>query len=518
MTRTEDDALDEFIDKQLAKGYIRPSISPYTSSFFFIKKKDGKLRPVQDYRNINKWTVHNQYPLPLITTLIRELGGAVIYTKLDVRWGYNNVRIKAGDEHKAAFKTRRGLYEPTVMFFGLTNSPATFQAMMNALYRDTIRKHEARGTTIRIYMDDIAIATKNLSLPLHEAAVSDVLQVAKDNSLFFKLLKSVFHASAIDYLGVILEKGKTRMDPAKVSGVPDWPTPRCIKDVRSFHGFCNFYRAFIAGFSKIALPLNALTKKGQPFVWTMAAQEAFDTLKWKVTEEPVLLHPILTRPFKLEVDASGFAIGAVLMQKGDDDRRHPVGFYSTTLTSAERNYDIYDFELLAIVKSLRHWRPLLAGSPHKIKVFSDHMNLQYWRDPQKISRRVAREVFELADYDIEIHHLKGSANGQADALSRQPDFDQGEGDNEGVVVLPDALFARSTKTGDGGEQDEDIIRSWVDPHQLKKIDGVWRKEGRIVVTTKSPYTKQLIHDHHDLSVHGHPGISRTTDLVQRQYW
>ena len=148
MTRTEDDALDEFINEQLAKGYICPSISPYASSFFFIKKKDGKLRPVQDYRNINKWTVRNQYPLPLITTLIRELGGAKIYTKLDVRWGYNNVRIKAGDEHKAAFKTQRGLYEPTVMFFGLTNSPATFQAMMNALYRDTIQKHEARGTTI----------------------------------------------------------------------------------------------------------------------------------------------------------------------------------------------------------------------------------------------------------------------------------------------------------------------------------------------------------------------------------
>ena len=196
--------------------------------------------------------MRNQYPLPLITTLIRELGGAMIYTKLDVRWGYNNVRIKAGDEHKAAFKTRRGLYEPTVMFFGLTHSPATFQAMMNALYCDTIRKHESRGTTIQIYMDDITIATKDLSLPLHEAAVSDVLQVARDNSLFFKLSKSVFHASAIDYLGVIPERGKTRMDPAKVSGVHNWPTPKCVKDVHSFHGFCNFYRAFIAGFSKIA--------------------------------------------------------------------------------------------------------------------------------------------------------------------------------------------------------------------------------------------------------------------------
>ena len=327
------------------------------------------------------------------------------------------------------------------MFFGLTYSPATFQAMMNTLYRNTIQKHKAVGTTIWIYMDDIAIATKRLSLSLHEAAVSDILQLAKDNSLFFKLSKSVFHALAIDYLGVILEKGRTRMDPSKVSGVCDWPVSKCVKDVCSFHGFCNFYYAFITGFSKIALPLNTLTKKGQLFVWTAATQQVFDTLKQKVTEEPILLHPILTQPFKLKVNTSGFAIGTVLMQKGDNGQRHPVGFHSTTLTPAEHNYNIYDLELLAIVKLLRHWHPLLVGSPHKIKVFSDHMNLQYWRDPQKISRREAHKVLELADYDIEIHHLKGSVNGQADALSRRPDFDQGEGDNEGVVVLPDTLFA-----------------------------------------------------------------------------
>ena len=145
------------------------------------------------------------------------------------------------------------------------------------------------------------------------------------------------------------------------------------------------------------------------------------------------------------------------------------------------------------------------------------MNLQYWRDPQKISRRVACEVLELADYDIEIHHLKVSANGWADALSRRPDFNQGEGDNEGVVVLPNTLFAQSTMLGDEEGQDEEVIAPWVDPHQLKKIDGVWQKDGRIVVTAKSPYTKQLIHEHHDLLIHGHPGISQTTDLVQRQY-
>ena len=219
---------------------------------------------MQDYRNINKWTVCNQYPLPLITSLIRDLGGAHIFSKLNVRWGYNNVCIE-GDEYKAAFKTRRGLFEPTVMFFGLTNSPATFQAMMNSLYRDTITKHEAFGTFIRIYMDDITIATHMLSLEAHMAAVKDVLTVARDNSLYFKPSKCVFHAPSIDYLGVILERGVTHMDPVKVAGVCDWPTPKNTREVHSFHGFCNFYCPFIKAFSQIALPLNTLTKKDITF-------------------------------------------------------------------------------------------------------------------------------------------------------------------------------------------------------------------------------------------------------------
>src|ERR1700761_2181441 len=162
----------------------------------------------------------------------------------------------------------QGLYKPTVMFFGLTNSPATFQAMMNHIYHNTILKHETHGTIIHIYMDDIAIATKNPSLTAHVAAVRDVLMVAKEHSLFFKLSKCVFHASSINYLGVILEKGVTRMDLVKVAGIKSWPTPKTVRDVHSFHGFCNFYRSFIKGFSNLALPLNALTKKDTPFVWT----------------------------------------------------------------------------------------------------------------------------------------------------------------------------------------------------------------------------------------------------------
>ena len=163
---------------------------------------------------------------------------------MDIRWGYNNIRIKEGDEHKVAFKTRYGLYEPTIMFFGLTNSPATFQIMMNHIFRPIIAKHELLGTSIQVYMDDIAIATWTCDSD-HTAAVSNVLQLAADDDLYFKPEKCIFHAPRIDYLGVILEKGVTSMDPVKIAAITDWPMPKKVKDIRSFLGFCNFYRTFI---------------------------------------------------------------------------------------------------------------------------------------------------------------------------------------------------------------------------------------------------------------------------------
>jgi hypothetical protein len=394
----------------------------YASSFFFIKKKDGKLRPVQDYRKVNTWTVCNQYPLPLIGDLIRDLSGAIIFTKFDVRQGYNNIRIKEGDEHKAAFKTRRGLFEPTVMYFGLCNSPATFQAFMNDIYQPIIAKHNLLGTAIHVYMDDIAVATKVSLSPsqlhtAHVAAVTDVLKVTLEHNLYFKPEKCVFHVPSIDYLGVILEKGVTRMDPIKISGIKDGPIPKTVKDVHSFLGFCNFYRPFIRGFATVARPLNKLTRKDTPWMWTDRQQQAFTTLKHQVTSEPILAQPVLNDQFDLEVDASGFAVGVVLLQKKEDGKRHPVGYYLATLNEAKRNYDIYNLELLTIVKTLCNWRPLLAGSPHDIRVFSDHMNLQYWCDPQKISRRVAHEFLELQEFPIKIHHVKGQSNRRADALS-----------------------------------------------------------------------------------------------------
>jgi hypothetical protein len=319
MTRDKDTALEKFLDEMVGKGYIRPLKSPYASPFFFVKKKDGKLRPVQDYRRLNSHTVRNQYPLPLIAQLISDLSGAHIFSKVDVRQGYNNIRIKKGDEWKAAFKTKFGHWEPLVMFFGLTNSPSTFQEMMNVIYKEVIEKHAARGTIIRIYMDDIAIATTG-TMQDHIDAVRDILRVAEQHDLYFKLSKCTFHASSIDYLGVIIEKGMTRMDPVKIAGIKNWPTPIKVKDIRSFLGFCNFYRPFIRGFAHLARPLNELTRKDAEWSWGTRHQKAFEELKTRVTTEPVLAHPILTDPFELEVDASGFAMGAVLLQRKEDGK------------------------------------------------------------------------------------------------------------------------------------------------------------------------------------------------------
>ncbi len=210
------------------------------------------------------------------------------------------------------------------------------------------------------------------------------------------------------------------------------------------------------------------------------------------------------------MDASGYTVGAVLLQRKEDGKKHPIGYYSATLNEAQRNYDIYDLELLAIIMALKNWRPLLVGSPHKIVIYSDHLNLQYWRLPQRISCRVAREVLELSEYDFEIRHLPGRLNRRADALSRQPGYDQGENDNKDIVMLPDHVFVRGGATQCAPPmrkivvqeemeatdpiyaQDEELLKPWIDAHRLKKIKGTWYKDGRRVVMGRMEHKRTFI--------------------------
>ena len=383
LTPAEQIELDKFLKENLEKGYIRPSQSPMASPFFFVSKKDGKLRPCQDYRYLNDWTIKNAYPLPLISEIMDKLKGAKYFTKLDVRWGYNNIRIKKGDEWKAAFKTNKGLFEPTVMFFGMCNSPATFQAMMDNIFMTMID-----GRLIIVYMDDILIfADTKEEL---KRITRMVLEKLRENDLFLKAKKCEFCKPKIEYLGMIIEEGRISMDPIKLAGIRDWPVPTTVKQVRSFLGFGNFYRKFISHYSDLAQPLNDLTKKDKKFEWEIACQQSFDTLKRRFTEEPVLLMPDPAKPFQIESDASKVASGAVLTQLDSNGDRHPVAFMSKTFNDTERRYEIYDRELLGIIRALKEWRHYIQGSEHVTTIFSDHKNLTYFRTAQKLNDRQAR--------------------------------------------------------------------------------------------------------------------------------
>jgi hypothetical protein len=309
----------------LEKGYICPSKSQYSSPFFFVGKKDGKSRPVVDYRKLNSFTVPDQYPLPLIQELVDKVQDARLFSKMDVRAGYNNIRIKEGDKYKATFKMNMGLFENTVMPFGLKNAPSVFQQMMNTEFADII----ATGRVI-IYMDDILVATHN-SLEEHRQLVHQVLARLKKLDLYLKPAKCIFETKKIEFLGVILEDGTVTMDPVKVAGVEEWKEPKTVKDIHKFLGFCNFYRRFIWGFSHIAKPLNSFLKNDVKWSFGNTKKAAFEKLKKLICEEPVLIQPDQKKQFEVEVDTSNYAVGAVLMQWDDKNVLHCHGSAGTPL-------------------------------------------------------------------------------------------------------------------------------------------------------------------------------------------
>ena len=340
------------------------------------KKNTEELRPVQDYREINEWTIPNKYPLPLISELIDQLQGAKYFTKVDVKKGYNNVRIAEGDEWKAAFKTNMGLFEPTVMFFGLCNSPATFQMMMNEILREEIEQGH-----VRVYMDDIIIFHRTIQ-ELREIT-DKVFKKLIEHNLYLQPEKCEFEKEEIEFLGIIVSEGKVRMDPVKVSAVKEWPTPKKKKDVQSFLGFTNFYRRFIKDYGKIAKPLTELTGK-QEWKWTDSQGKAFAELKKRLMEELVLLIPDNQKPFRVEADASLIGMGAVLWQP-EGEVWKPAAYMLKAFTPTERNYTTEDREMLAVMKALRHWKQYLQGAMHKVEIQTDHLNLTYFKKPQDLN-------------------------------------------------------------------------------------------------------------------------------------
>ena len=323
LSPAERDEVQRQVTDLLERGWINPSKSPYGSPILFVQKKDGSLRMCVDYRALNKQTVKNRYAMPRIDDLMDQLRGSIFFTKIDLAQGYHQIRISESDTEKTAFRTPIGHFEYRVLPFGLTNAPATFQSVMNDIYSDLLIKY------VKVYIDDILVHSKTPEE--HVKHVAEVLQRLRVNKLFAKMKKCEFMTNTLTYLGLSVSPEGLRPDPEKVEAIKDWATPTDVHEVRSFLGFGNYFRRFIQGYSNLVVPLVALTKKDAKFDWTPQCEEAFQGVIWNLINAPTLILPDPSRPYQVVSDASGFGLGAVLLQ---EDK--PIAFESRKMSSAER--------------------------------------------------------------------------------------------------------------------------------------------------------------------------------------
>ncbi|CAA0819578.1 Uncharacterized mitochondrial protein AtMg00860, partial [Striga hermonthica] len=392
------------IQELLRLGFIRPSVSPWGAPVLFVKKKDGSMRMCIDYRDHNRLTIKNKYLLPRIDDLFDQLRGAYVFSKIDLRSGYHQLKIKESDIAKTAFRTRYGHYEFVVMPFGLSNAPAVFMDLMNRIF------HPYLDQFVIAFIDDILIYSK--SQKEHEEHLRVVLETLRREKLFAKFSKCEFWLQRVSFLGHVITQAGIEVDPSKVSAVQNWSTPRSPSEVRSFLGLAGYYRRFIEGFSKIALPLSQLTRTSMKFEWTDRCEASFQNLKRRLTSAPVLTIPDPSRSFTIFSDSSRQGLGCVLMQDGQ-----VVAYASRQIKSHEQNYPTHDLELAVVVHALKIWRHYLYGG--RCEIFTDHKSLQYIFTQKELNMRQRRWLELVKDYDFSIQYHPRKANIVADALSRK---------------------------------------------------------------------------------------------------
>nr|ABD28305.1 RNA-directed DNA polymerase (Reverse transcriptase) [Medicago truncatula] len=372
MSASELSELKKQLEDLLEKKFVRPSVSPWGAPVLLVKKKDGSMRLCIDYRQLNKVTIKNRYPLPRIDDLMDQLVGARVFSKIDLRSGYHQIKVKDEDMQKTAFRTRYGHYEYKVMPFGVTNAPGVFMEYMNRIF------HAFLDRFVVVFIDDILIYSKTEEE--HAEHLKIVLQVLKEKKLYAKLSKCEFWLKEVSFLGHVISGDGIVVDPSKVEAVSQWETPKSVTEIRSLLGLAGYYRRFIEGFSKLALPLTQLTCKGKTFVWDVHCEKSFGELKKRLTTAPVLILPKSDEPFVVYCDASKLGLGGVLMQEGK-----VVAYASRQLRIHEKNYPTHDLELAAVVFVLKIWRHYLYGS--RFEVFSDHKSLKYFFDQKELNMR-----------------------------------------------------------------------------------------------------------------------------------
>ena len=496
------------VRRQLAdyveKGWIRPSSSPFGSPVLFVRKKNGELRMCVDYRELNKITRRNRYPLPRVDEMFDVLFEAKIFSSLDLKSGYNQLRIKEGDEHKTAFLTRYGLFEFLVLPFGLSNAPATFMTLMNDVLRPYIDKF------VLVYLDDILVFSKTEEE--HVTHLKQVLTELQKHHLFLNPEKCAFGAEQVTFLGHLVASTGISPDPAKVEGVKNWPVPTTLHEIRGFLGFVNFFRKFIPDFARVALPLTELTKTTSPGCGKMTpeATTAFHKLKQLLISAPVLIVPETgpSAKFTVITDASDFAIGFSLHQDRGKGLQ-PVAYNARKLSGAERNYPVQEKELLAIVTAVQAFRTYLEGC-QEVKVLTDHKSLTTFFQHKNLQGRKARWAEKLAPYAnyLTIEYKKGPEN-SADGLSRRPDLLQAisEVQTTWLEELQKSYLEDSLYNG-----------TMTLPSHIYFHGGKYWSSGKLCVPDNQDLRRQLLKEAHDNASAGHPGIKRTLWKLQDSYW
>ncbi|KAJ9557045.1 hypothetical protein OSB04_011659 [Centaurea solstitialis] len=492
-------------EMQELSSQLQEFSSPWGAPVLFVKKKDGSFRMCIDYRELNKITIKNRYPLPRIDDLFDQLQGATYFSKIDLRSGYHQMRVREEDIAKTAFRTRYGHYEFLVTPFGLTNAPAVFMDLMNRVCRPYLDKF------VIVFIDDILIYSR--SKEDHEHHLRLILELLKAEQLYAKFSKCEFWIREVHFLGHVVNKEGIHVDPAKVEAVKKWEAPKTPTEIRQFLGLAGYYRRFIANFSKIAQPLTTLTQKDKKFIWGEKQEEAFQLLKHKLCNAPILALPEGTNNFVVYCDASHQGLGCVLMQN-----EKVIAYASRQLKVHEKNYTTHDLELGAVVFAFKIWRHYLYGT--KCTIYTDHKSLQHILDQKMLNMRQRRWVELLSDYDCEIKYHPGKANVVADALSRKERVKPLRTRAMGMIVqtsLKSQILEAQREALKVDNLKKETLHK-MEKEFEEKSDGVRYFKGRIWVPKVDQLRKLIMDEAHQSRYSIHPGSDKMYKGLKEHFW